>query len=298
MFLNRYNKNVESVGVNMQVNSVSLNNVESFGSRKYKKDHQENEYSKVIDDLQNASDEDLKKLAIKEASIAVNDKKHKRINNALYWGLPVVGGLAAVVRNPAKAGTFTSARLGNLAKFATTTASWIGTFLLIDGIFAVKNKVSKNSDTVRKFDQIHPIISLGLTIGASIGAVALALTGGSKLANKAIKAVKPETAEKLTKIVTKLDKGLENSKVLNTISKGIDKVPSSLKGLAKGIIDWAPMMMIIGQLSHSFNHAAVKNNVANQNYAELKVARDEARAEVEVAERLAEEDQLPEAEEV
>lgn len=282
----------------MQVNSVSLNNVESFGSRKYKKDHQENEYSKVIDDLPNASDEDLKKLAIKEASIAVNDKKHKRINNALYWGVPVAGGLAAVVRNPAKAGILTSARLGNLTKFATTTASWLGALLLMDGVFAVKNKVSKNSDTVRKFDQNHPIISLGLTIGASIGAVALALTGGSKLANKAIKAVKPETAEKLTKIVTKFDKGLENSKVLNTISKGIDKVPSSLKGLAKGIIDWAPMMMIIGQLSHSFNHAAVKNNVANQNYADLKVARDEARAEVEAAERLAEEDQLPEAEEV
>lgn len=286
----------------MQVNSVSLNNVESFGSRKYKKDYQENEYSKlyskVIDDLPNASDEDLKKLAIKDASIAVNDKKHKRINNALYWGVPVAGGLAAVVRNPAKAGTFTSARLGNLTKFATTTASWLGTLLLMDGVFAVKNKVSKNSETVRKFDQNHPIISLGLTIGASIGAVALALTGGSRLANKAIKAVKPENAEKLTNIVTKLDKVLENSKVLNTISKGIDKVPSSLKGFAKGIIDWAPMMMIIGQLSHSFNHAAVKNNVANQNYAELKIARDEARAEVEATERLAEEDQQPEAEEV
>lgn len=280
----------------MQVNAVSLNNVESFGSRKYKKDHQENEYSKlyskVIDDLPNASDEDLKKLAIKDAAIAVNDKKHKRINNALYWSLPVVGGLATVVRNPVKG------RLGNLAKFSGANASWLGTFLLIDGIFAVKNKVSKNSDTVRKFDQNHPIISLGLTIGASIGAVALALTGGSRLANKAIKAVKPENAEKLTNIVTKLDKVLENSKVLNTISKGIDKVPSSLKGLAKGIIDWAPMMMIIGQLSHSFNHAAVKNNVANQNYAELKIARDEARAEVEATERLAEEDQQPEAEEV
>lgn len=280
----------------MQVNAVSLNNVESFGSRKYKKDHQENEYSKlyskVIDDLPNASDEDLKKLAIKDAAIAVNDKKHKRINNALYWSLPVVGGLATVVRNPVKG------RLGNLAKFSGANASWLGTFLLIDGIFAVKNKVSKNSDTVRKFDQNHPIISLGLTIGASIGAVALALTGGSRLANKAIKAIKPENAEKLTNIVTKLDKVLENSKVLNTISKGIDKVPSSLKGLAKGIIDWAPMMMIIGQLSHSFNHAAVKNNVANQNYAELKIARDEARAEVEATERLAEEDQQPEAEEV
>lgn len=280
----------------MQVNAVSLNNVESFGSRKYKKDHQENEYSKlyskVIDDLPNASDEDLKKLAIKDAAIAVNDKKHKRINNALYWSLPVVGGLATVVRNPVKG------RLGNLAKFSGANASWLGTFLLIDGIFAVKNKVSKNSDTVRKFDQNHPIISLGLTIGASIGAVALALTGGSRLANKAIKAVKPENAEKLTNIVTKLDKVLENSKVLNTISKGIDKVPSSLKGLAKGIIDWAPMMMIIGQLSHSFNHAAVKNNVANQNYAELKIARDEARAEVEATERLAEEDQQPVEEEV
>lgn len=280
----------------MQVNSVSLNNVESFGSRKYKKDHQENEYSKlyskVIDDLPNASDEDLKKLAIKDASIAVNDKKHKRINNALYWSLPVVGGLATVVRNPVKG------RLGNLAKFSGANASWLGTFLLIDGIFAVKNKVSKNSDTVRKFDQNHPIISLGLTIGASIGAVALALTGASKLAPKVLKAIKPENAEKLTNIVTKLDKVLENSKVLNTISKGIDKVPSSLKGLAKGIIDWAPMMMIIGQLSHSFNHAAVKNNVANQNYAELKIARDEARAEVEATERLAEEDQQPEAEEV
>lgn len=286
----------------MQVNSVSLNNVESFGSRKYKKDHQENEYSKlyskVIDDLPNASDEDLKKLAIKDASIAVNDKKHKRINNALYWGVPVAGGLAAVVRNPAKAGTFTSARLGNLTKFATTTASWLGTLLLMDGVFAVKNKVSKNSETVRKFDQNHPIISLGLTIGASIGAVALALTGGSRLANKAIKAVKPETAAKFTEVVTRLDKVLENSKVLNKISKGMDKVPSALKGFAKGIIDWAPMMMIIGQLSHSFNHAAVKNNVANQNYAELKIARDEARAEVEATERLAEEDQQPEAEEV
>lgn len=290
----------------MQVNSVSLNNVESFGSRK-KRDFSYEDLpkegffpavSKVLDDLPNASDEDLVKLARINASYDVNDGKHRRIDKALYWGLPVVGGLAAVVRNPAKAGTFTSARLGNLAKFATTTANWIGTFLLMDGIFAVKNKVSKNSDTVRKFDQNHPILSFGLTVGASIGALALAVTGASKLAPKVLNAIKPETAEKFTKVVTKLDKGLENSKVLNTISKGIDKVPSALKGFAKGIIGWAPMLMIIGQLTHSFNHATVKNAVTAKHFAELKEMRDEARAEVEAAERLAEEDQLPEAEEV
>ncbi len=289
----------------MQVNAVSLNNVESFGSRK-KRDFSYDDVpkggfipaaTKVLDDLPNASDEDLVKLAKLHASYDVNDRKHKRINDALYWGLPVVGGLAAVVRNPAKAGTFMSARLGNLTKFAGATASWLGTFLLMDGIFAVKNKVSKNSDTVRKFDQNHPFLSFALTAGAALGAVTLAIAGGSKLAPKVLNAIKPETAAKFTEVVTKLDKGLEKSKVLNKISKGMDKVPSALKGLAKGIIDWAPMMMIIGQVTHACNHAAVKNNVAAQHYAELRELRDEARAEVEAAERVAEEQQS-EAEEV
>lgn len=282
----------------MQVNAVSLNNVESFGSRK-KRDFGYNDVpkggfipaaTKVLDDLPNASDEDLARLAKLQASYDVNDRKHKRINNALYWGLPVVGGLATVVRNPVKG------RLGNLAKFSGANASWLGTFLLIDGIFAVKNKVSKNSDSVRKFDQNHPFLSLGLTIGASIGAVALALTGASKLAPKVLKAIKPETAAKFTEVVTRLDKVLENSKVLNKISKGMDKVPSALKGFAKGLIDWAPMMMIVTQVAHSCKHAAVKDSVAAQHYAELRELRDEARAEVELAERVAEEQQPVEEE--
>lgn len=55
----------------MQVNAVSLNNVEAFGSRK-KRDFGYNDVSKggfipaatkVLDDLPNASDEDLARLA-------------------------------------------------------------------------------------------------------------------------------------------------------------------------------------------------------------------------------------------
>lgn len=293
----------------MQVNSVSLNSVQNFNGHKKENKHQKmREISpemqlEILDRLANASDKDLQKLALKEASLAVNDKKHKRIDKAIMYGaLPLVGGLAAVVRNPSKAVSF-GTRLGNITKFATAASSWIGSLLLMDGIFAAENKINKKSETARNFDKNHPFISLALTVGASIGAVALAIAGGTKLANKAIKAIKPKTAEKLTEAVGKIDKKLNGNRFLNSLSKATDKVPSSLKGLAKGIIDWAPMMMIIGQISHSFNHASVKNNVANAKYAELRAARDNAATvidtiakaqEEEIAEKIAEEQIAPE----
>lgn len=262
----------------MQVNSVSSNNVQSFGQRKaYQAPDGAGMEYRVLEGLANAKDSQLQGLAWKEASHAVNDKKHRRINNALYWGLPVAAGLAAVVRNPMKSAKGVSGRLLNLKTFAGTTLNWAGTFALIDAVFAGKNKLAKSSETVKDFDKKHPFLSFAAAIGAALGAVMLGSKGISKLTEAAAKHIKPDTSKKLGNLLNSFNQKLTDSKILNKTSELAGKIPSAIKGFAKGVVEWTPMMMILAQISHSFNHAAVKNNVAYQKYDELKTAREEAR---------------------
>ena len=255
-------------GVFMQVNSISSSSVAgktSFGNQR-----------EMLENFANADDKTLRKIAMQKTAASIDDKKHRRITNAIYYSIPVAAGLAAVVRNPAKAAAkgISRARMINLGNFAGTALNWAGTFAIIDLVFGGARKLNKSSETVREFNKEHPVLSMVATVGAGIGTLFLAGKGLSKLAAKIAK--KPMTlVEK--KSVAKLNMALNDSKALNWISKNLKKVPSSIKSFAKTAIDWSPMLLVFTSIAHSFNHSKVKTAETVKNYTQLKDAQMQVR---------------------
>lgn len=281
----------------MQVNSLSSRTVEpqqSFGHRRSKAERQRALEREAFEQFADMDDQTLKQLAYMKASYSVNDKKHKRISNALYYSIPLAAGLAAAVKNPVKAlsakGLVNSSRALRLGNFAASTLSWAGTFAMIDVIFGGKRQLDKASPAVREFSEKHPIASTIATIGASIGAIFLAGKGISKLVNKMM----PKASSTLSKTfstkelraVAKVSDKLNNSKILNWTSAKLAKVPSAIKNFAKGVIDYGPILLICSSIAHSFNHQNVKAREVVKGYEELKDA------QAQVREKLAN-DELP-----
>ena len=251
------------VEVFMQVNSVSVNKA-SFGNRPEVTRYMAEQFAKM-------DDKTLKTAAYQQATVDVNTKKHNRIGKAIFWSIPLAAGLAAVVKNPAKTATkilnTNTSRLSNLGKFAGTALNWASTFAIIDVVFGASRKLEMSNEKTKQFSKEHPTLSFIAKVGTAVGALALAGFGFSKLARKA--ASKPgKFATK--KLVYKFNNALNNSKVLNKVSKGLDKVPSAIKGFAKGVAEWSPMLLILTSLSHSLNHSRALAVKTGQNYGQLK----------------------------
>ena len=278
----------------MQVNSLSSRNVEpkqTFGRRLSREDRAAME-REALEQFANLNDRQLQQLAYMKASYNVNDKKHKRISNALYYSIPLAAGLAAAIRTPAKTlsakGLVNSSRALRLGNFAASALSWAGTFAAIDLIFGGKRQLDKSSPAVREFSEKHPIISTIATIGASIGAIFLAGKGISKLAKKVL----PKASGTLSKTfstkelraVAKVSDKLNNSKILNWASEKLTKVPSAIKNFAKGVIDYGPILLICSSIAHSFNHQNVKAKEVVMSYEQIKDAQDQVRTALANAE--------------
>jgi len=254
----------------MQVNSVSSS---SFGQKNVAP-------REALEILANADDKELKYWARQQASIAVNDKKHNRIHNMLYWSLPVAAGLAAVVNNPAKAiSTVGNAAknvrifspvMRNLGNFAKTAASWAGTFMFIDVLFAGRNKLTKENGAVRKFDKEHPVLSFIATAGAAIGAVILGGKAISKLSPYVSKMIKPQVEVKVLEKMIKVDNKLANSKVLDKAAKGLKAIPSAIKSVLKGTVTFSPLLLLFANVAHSTNHYNAKREETLNQYMQIK----------------------------
>jgi len=278
-----YNRNVKGIGVYMQVNSVSLqqSRAQSFG-------HAEHDFEKFKKNMQRQfaqlDDNTLKKLAYHEASVDVNDKKHRKINRAIIASIPAVAGLALASRVPSALLRPGFARGSKLAIALGEMLRWVGAFAVIDGVFGAKRLAEKSSKKVRKFGNEHPMLSTVATIGASLGALVLGRKGLSKLVSK-LPAGKPNIAT--LKSVVKFNKHLNNNKILNLVSKGLSKVPASIKSVGKGILNNGVWILAGTSLLHAINHNKVKNTVAVDNYMRLKDAQDVIRTEL-AAEEAAE----------
>lgn len=99
-----------NVRCNMQVSSVS----NSFNPPSFRASREEQAFSRL-------DDSDLRKMAYAKASNDVNDKKHRRIDKALYYSLPLAGGLVAVA-----GGKFSGkyARINRLGVFGAVAGIW------------------------------------------------------------------------------------------------------------------------------------------------------------------------------
>lgn len=270
----------------MQVNSVSSNNVGSFGQREYHAPDNGQVEMLVLEKLANSDNSKLKKMAYREASYAVNDKKHNRIRNALVYGaFPLAAGLAEVVRNPAAAGAVPpiyshvakSARFLNLKTFGLAAVASAASMGLIDAVYAGLNKLSRKSETVGDIRKKHPLLTDIGAFGVVLGALGLGSKAEPKLSRMAHDFVSDIVGIKnINKLTGRIDKAL-NGKVLNKAAEYAGKIPSALKSAGKGIAQWAPLTVLFAVVAHEINRGAVKNSVANRKYDELKAVREEAR---------------------
>lgn len=240
----------------MLVNAVSTN--ATFGRRTPSREE--------FESFANADDKTLRAYAHEVAAMQVNDKKHKAVSNAIWYSLPIAGGLAAVVGNPKVIG-----RIPKLKLFTKQTALWAGTFAVIDATFAAARSLNKHSSTVHEFNKEHPVLSTIATIGATVGALLLAGKGANMLVDKY-----GAKATKLLKDI-KVDKYIKESKILTNIMKTVRKAPSSIKNFAKGVISWSPILLVATSIAHTFSHEKAKAITEQRNYDTLKANQSKVR---------------------
>jgi len=249
----------------MLVNAVSTKSLDSqaFGHRKREISKEE------LEAFASADDYTLRKFASVAASDAVNDKKHRRISNAIWASLPVSAGLSSMIG--------VAGRIPKIKAFAATTAAWAATFAVIDGVFGAKRYADRHSAGLREFNKEHPLLSTVATIGAAIGAIILGGKGASKLYEK----YGAKGIEQLKKVG--VDKWIKESKVLDKVSEYAAKVPSSIKGFAKGVIGWGPAILVMTSIAHTISHERARAVETFNQFEALKneqaAVRDALRAE-------------------
>lgn len=266
----------------MQVNSVSSNNVQSFG-------HRRPTQREMLEGFANLNDKQLQQLAIEKADEKFNEKKYRRTQHKFFYSIPIVGALASaltsthIVNIPeALAKTENTARLGKfvadrarsikLNHFVGAAALGTAAFATFDLIFAGKRQLEKKNKTARNFAQNHPFLSLVSGLAVTAGAIIAGGMGISKLAGKASK---PSISRLRTLVKGK--NFLNNNKVINKASKLISKAPQIVKTFAKSALNFAPWLLVLGSLTKSIGYSNGKTREIYKNYDQLKVAQTQVR---------------------
>ena len=212
----------------------------------------------MMDRFANLPDRDIKRIAYKQAATSVEDKKHKRIDNAIFYSIPLAAGVAAAAKK--------APRIGRVGNFVFGAMSWALPFLAVDTVAAVKNKIEKHSKAARNFNEKQPVVSMLATLGLSLAGYSALMRGGSKYIIKN----EEKILSKFGPLVDKLSKGLESSKVLNKASELTAKVPSSVKDISKSILDFGPWALLLSSLTHTITHNSAKTKEYVTNYNNLK----------------------------
>jgi hypothetical protein len=241
----------------MQVQSVgSAQNFQAYGRRR------EN-----IDAFLSLSDRDLQNLALLKTNATINEKKHKNVNRAIWASVPVVAGIGSAILD--KGSNYT--RLANGLK---STAKWAGTFAIIDLALGGMNAIKKDSNSLSNFDKKHPFLSFLAMLGGSIFAVDLAGRGLGKLSANLKPATRTKIETKLKNIEQKVDANAFLNNIRKIASDVIAKTPKALKSVGKFALGWAPMIMMLGALSHQIDYSAKRNSTFVKNYTDLKERQD------------------------
>lgn len=228
-----------------------------------------------IDEAIVQDDKVIRDYAYYQSMKKVQDKKHKKLANALWYSIPVVAGISTALLTRGKSSMFGKEVSGLAAKVSNgikAALPWAITLGIADTVIGAKNYVTNNSPTARQVENKHPFMSLLGTLGVGLAALIYAPRGFAKLYNK----IGPKT-------MAKLGNGFQNAgNVINKIkapkfaqnitSKLSEKAPSALKSATKSILYAAPEALLIGSLFHSINHSYNRNNEFNKNYSGMKEA--------------------------
>lgn len=236
-------------------------------------------YPETMLQIARLDDKTIRQLAYAKASHDVNDKKHKRISNALYYSIPLAAGLAAAVKNPKSMSDLMKtakllpktdfSRYVRLNRFVNTAVSLTGAILAIDATFGLKKILDKKSSSMHEFSNNHPVLTALGTVGTAFLAIVGLGKGASKLSSKLLSKI-PE--KEIAKTTAEVAKKLNKSKVLNFVSKKLAKVPSGIKNFASGVLDYSPILLICSSIAHSFGHEKAKATEYQNNYRDIKTA--------------------------
>ena len=237
-------------------------------------------------------DDSIRQIAYLKTTQRVNQRKNNRVTNALFYSAPIATGLgiALLSKNGATKlfGNELSGVAGRMAKGLKTAAYWTAGLVAINLLGKARNKVAEKSPELKKFDQQHPLLSIGTMLVIGFGVLTLVSKGAGKLTT--LKA--PEFLKKGTE---KLAKNINNSKFIisakDKLIKLAGKTPSALKEIGETALNWAPTALLFGGLFHSISSANAVGKEFNKNYTNLKEAQLEL-AKSEVAKLSVENDFL------
>lgn len=226
-----------------------------------------------IDSIIAQDDALLKQVALEAALAKSNEQKHKKINNILWYSVPVVAGLTAGILNKGKSSLFSKELSGASAKLASglkTAAGWGAAILSAEAIVGGKNLITKNSDKAKEFEKEHPFLSFaGLLVTGGL-ALAYLPKGLGKLYSK----INPKFIGKLANKTGKIADFINNSKLVKASNKFFNnigkRVPAVAKEVGRTALNYAPDALLIGTLVHSLNHGLDIGRKTNENYNYLK----------------------------
>lgn len=223
-----------------------------------------------IDELINLDDQSIQRIAYARTMAHRNEAKEKKFTKSLILNTPIVAGISAAVLAGNKSKIFSkevtgaSARLANGLKNGGYWAAGLGVIGLVG---LAKSLLSKNSESVRKFDKEHPFLSIGALLTAGLGAIALTNRGLAKIATK-------EAPKFLQKGTERVAQSINNSKITKNISSGLrklsSKTPDALKDIGATILYYAPEVLLLSTLFRSFGHDRAVSKEFSKNYYELK----------------------------
>lgn len=225
-----------------------------------------------VDALIGMDDNTIRQLAYMKTSAKIDHDKNRKVTNVLFYNAPLAAGLGTALLSKNGNTKLFSKELtgtaGRMAKGLKVAAYWTAGLLALDALGAFTNKIlEKRSEARKEYDRNHPLLTIGATIAAGFGVLALVAKGAGALSK--VKA--PKFMQKGTERAANF---LNESKLMVKAKNGyknlLAKTPSALKEIGATALDWAPTALLFGGLFHSVASANAENREFAKNYTELK----------------------------
>lgn len=231
-----------------------------------------------VDSVIALDDNAIRQIAYAKTVATVEDDKHRKISNGMFWSVPFVAGIATAILSPSKSnvlGKEISGVAGRMLNGAATAAGW-GTILgLATGVNRALGFAEKKSPEIRNFTRENPVLTLIGQVGAFVGTIALGSRYIPKMVNGIAKHIKPKSIEQFADNIVKGANKLNNNKVTKKVAKYARNIADNrylepLKAVTKVALDWAPSVLLAGSILHSINHDRVRQSEFVKNYSEMK----------------------------
>jgi hypothetical protein len=250
----------------MQVNAISASNPS------FRATDEDRIFAKLDDST-------LRNIAWNKASVDVNDKRHNKLDKAMFLSLPVIGGLSTLaygIKPDIPVQKIRAAKFGRAGKIAGAWTLALGAVTALGGI---KNIVENNVKAIKKFDNEHPMLTTIASLAVAFAAIGVTNKLNDKIFNKIIIKNGKNILEDASKM-TKLDNILNTNKFINKSAQYLEKVPPALKDIGRIVLGYLPWIAFGTQIAHIWGHNSVKVNQAEKNYNELKTAQEIIREEL------------------